>query len=122
VCASVVVMLDTPCSEVVWRVLPTHSIRQFPLHFPSLGSPCAITFQMDSTGLLFEGKAAGCEVDLSPPSNTEVKNEWSYRFSPPNAFMARQGKLYLLRGINGRLPHWRVINKRDRLMVMVGLI
>jgi len=36
VCASVVVMLDTPCSEVVWRVLATHSIRQFPLHFPSL--------------------------------------------------------------------------------------
>ena len=36
VCASVVVMLGTPCSEVVWRVLATHSIRQFPLHFPSL--------------------------------------------------------------------------------------
>jgi len=28
-------MLDTPCFEVVWRVLATHSIRQFPLHFPS---------------------------------------------------------------------------------------
>ena len=28
VCASAVVMLDTPCSEVVWRVLATHSIRQ----------------------------------------------------------------------------------------------
>ena len=27
-------MLDTPCSEVVWRVLATHSVRQFPLHFP----------------------------------------------------------------------------------------
>jgi hypothetical protein len=36
VCASAVVMLDTPCSEIVWRVLVTHSIRQFPLHFPSL--------------------------------------------------------------------------------------
>jgi len=35
VCASAVVMLDTPCSEVVRRVLATHSIRQFPLHFPS---------------------------------------------------------------------------------------
>ena len=35
-CASAVVMLDTPCSEVVWRVLATHYIRQFPLHFPSL--------------------------------------------------------------------------------------
>jgi hypothetical protein len=49
VCASAVVMLDTPCSEVVWRVLATHPIRQFPLHFPSRASPCAITFQLDST-------------------------------------------------------------------------
>ena len=49
VCASAVVMLDTPCSEVVWRVLATHSIRQFPLHFPSRASLCAITFQLDST-------------------------------------------------------------------------
>ena len=49
VCASAVVMLDTPCSEVVWRVLATHSIRQFPLHFSSRASPCAITFQPEST-------------------------------------------------------------------------
>jgi hypothetical protein len=46
VCASVVVMLDTPCSEVVWRVLATHSIHQFSLHFPSRASPCAIKFQL----------------------------------------------------------------------------
>ena len=49
VCASVVVMLDTQCSEVVWRVLATHSIRHFPLHCPSHASPCAITFQLDSS-------------------------------------------------------------------------
>jgi hypothetical protein len=49
VCASAVVMLDTPCSEIVWRVLDTHSIRQSPLQFPSRASPCAITFQLDST-------------------------------------------------------------------------
>jgi len=48
VCASAVVMLDTPCSEVEWRVLATHSIIQFPLHFPSHASPCAITFQLES--------------------------------------------------------------------------
>jgi len=42
-------MLETPCSEVVWRVLATHTIRQFPLHFPYRASPCAITFQLDST-------------------------------------------------------------------------
>jgi hypothetical protein len=45
VCASAVVMLDTPYSEVVWRVLATHFVRQFPLHFPFRASPCAITFQ-----------------------------------------------------------------------------
>jgi len=44
-----VVMLDTPCSEVVWRVLATYSIRQFSLLFPSRASPCAITFQLEST-------------------------------------------------------------------------
>jgi hypothetical protein len=33
---SAVVMLDTPCSEVVWRVLATQCIRQFP---PSLPQP-----------------------------------------------------------------------------------
>ena len=49
VCASAVVMLGTSCSEVVWRVLATHSIHQFPLHFPSRASPCAITFQLEST-------------------------------------------------------------------------
>ena len=54
VCASAVVMLDTPCSEVVWRVLATHSIRQFPLHFPSRASPCAITFQLESTHATYD--------------------------------------------------------------------
>ena len=31
------------------RVLPTHSIRQFPLHFPSRASPCATTFRKQYT-------------------------------------------------------------------------
>jgi len=52
VCASAVVMLDTPCSEVAWRVLATHCIRQFPLHFPSRVSPCAIICQLESTAVL----------------------------------------------------------------------
>ena len=51
VCASAVVMLDTPCCEVVWRVLATHSIRQFPLHLPSRASPCAVTFQLECTDI-----------------------------------------------------------------------
>jgi hypothetical protein len=49
VCASVVVILDSPSSEVMWRILATHSIRQLPLHFPSRASPCGITFQLDCT-------------------------------------------------------------------------
>jgi len=53
-CLSAVVMLDTPHSEEVWRVLATHSIHQFTLHFPSCASLCAITFQLDCTcGILY---------------------------------------------------------------------
>ena len=37
------------CSAVFWRLLVTHSILLFPLHFSSRASPCAITFQLDST-------------------------------------------------------------------------
>jgi hypothetical protein len=51
-CASAVVMLDKPCSEVVWRVLATHFIRQLPLQFPSRASPCVVTFQLDSATAL----------------------------------------------------------------------
>ena len=36
------------CSAVMWRLLATHSILLFPLHFSSRASPCAITFQLDS--------------------------------------------------------------------------
>ena len=31
------------------RVLATHSIRQFPLHFPTRASPCATRFRTSST-------------------------------------------------------------------------
>jgi hypothetical protein len=30
-----------------------YSIHQFPLHFPSRASPCATTFQLNSTAVLF---------------------------------------------------------------------
>jgi len=33
----------------VYRVVATHFIRQFPVNFPYRASPCAITFQLDST-------------------------------------------------------------------------
>jgi hypothetical protein len=34
VCAPALLMLDTPYFEMVWSVLATHSIRQFPLYSP----------------------------------------------------------------------------------------
>ena len=68
VCASAVVMLDTLCFEVLWRVLATQSIRQFLLHFPSRASPCAIRFQLDSTKWI---------VDLQRTAQ-HVQNEHMY--------------------------------------------
>ena len=57
VCASAVVMLDTPCSEVVWRVLATYSIRQFSLHSPP--PLCVTVCHHVSTGL-YEGRPRNC--------------------------------------------------------------
>jgi hypothetical protein len=54
VCASavvMVVMLDTPCSEVVWRALATYSIRQFPL-------PCMTVCHHISTGVYLKCRAS----------------------------------------------------------------
>ena len=70
-CASAVVMLDTPCSEVVWRVLATYFIRQFPLQFLL---SCVTVCHHVSTGLyLVQGRVGG------PPfrSIVELKNAWS---------------------------------------------
>ena len=49
VCASAVVMLDAPCSEIVWKVLATHCIRQFPP--TSLPLPCFAVCHHIWTGL-----------------------------------------------------------------------
>jgi len=42
------------CPAVMWRLLVTHSILFFPLHFSSRASPCAITFQLGSTSAVSE--------------------------------------------------------------------
>ena len=88
VCASAVVMLDTPCSEVVWRVLATHCIHQFPLHFPSRASPCAITFRPDSRTLTGErgqlkrdGTRAETRFRLSAKRTSPFKSAGGHRFS-----------------------------------------
>ena len=85
-CASAVVMLDTPCSELVWRVLATHSIRQFPLHFPSRASPCAITFQLDSTTNLNP-------PPLCPGQKLDFKSKRNWRFYWILSFVIRMANL-----------------------------
>ena len=42
-------------------------------------------------GVLSWGKAAGREVDRSPPSSAEAKNEWSYISTSQYVFMAQTG-------------------------------
>ena len=75
VCASAAVMLDTPCSEVVWRVLAIHSIRQFS---PSLHLPCVTVCHHISTGLYhqcFESSfpAPGTSFALRPVHATSFR-------------------------------------------------
>ena len=80
VCASavvMVVMLDTPCSEAVWRELAAHSICQFPLHFPSHASPCAITFQLDST----TASLLAC-THHSPSEQEGIPDDLNNQFNP----------------------------------------
>ena len=80
VCASALVMLDTPCSEVVRRVLATHSIRQFPLHFPSCASPCAITFQLE-----FTTTTCGCLYNADwVKQETSVQKSIHHHFHVPD--------------------------------------
>jgi len=70
-CASAVVMLDKPCSEVVWRVLTIHYIRQFPFTSLPVRQPCAVTFQMASTKKL-------CLIPSFPDdkSSKTLKKTW----------------------------------------------
>jgi len=71
-------MLDTPRSKVVWRVLATHYIRQFPLHFPSRASPCAITFQLESATQYLATRENHIHKaqrgQLMPPADIRTKN------------------------------------------------
>ena len=80
VCASAVVMLDTPCSEVVWRVLATHSIRQFHLHFPSRASPCTSTFQLS-----LPAEYIGSRHRLANPSPWLVWVTWYPSLAPSHS-------------------------------------
>jgi hypothetical protein len=58
-------------------VKATLSIRQFPLHFPSRASPCAITFQLDSI-LLFAWTQVCVGVLFAHHGTPNLKNLLSY--------------------------------------------
>jgi len=73
VCASVVVMLDTPCSEVVWRVLATHCIRQF---LPSLPLLCVTVCHHISTGVYLSYRQG--KVLLTVNMKLKYASFWKY--------------------------------------------
>ena len=70
VCASAVVMLDTPCSEVVWRVLATHSIRQFPPHSPPVHHRVPSHFNWR------RGKGRGCHHVITATNFVFCRSQW----------------------------------------------
>jgi hypothetical protein len=63
------------------KVLATHFIRQFPLHFPSRASPCAIMFKTHST------RVYNCWgrrfTEYSSFSSAEFKSEMCCMLTPP---------------------------------------
>ena len=93
---------NTTCSEAVWRVLATHSIRQFPLHFPSRASPCATTFQLDST---FSHPAVLCGQSIINPK---------YNGIPPPPHPPPPNPTIPVHGISEHLPRpWQFVYHRD---------
>jgi hypothetical protein len=50
--------------------------------------------------ILPRGRAAGLEVEDSPPSSVDVKNKWSYTSTPLYAFMAWEGTLFFYNNNN----------------------
>jgi len=56
-------------------VLATHSIRQFPLHFPSRGPPCTITFQLDVNVIHFCVCLAGMQQKTGVGHSKQAANK-----------------------------------------------
>jgi len=94
-------MLDTPCSKVVWRVLATHSICQFPLHFPSHASPCAITFQLQAA--IQEYNCTYVAEDSSLLGRDVSLCKWFPAFQRLSVFLCRkkQSNNYLMPKMKG---------------------
>jgi hypothetical protein len=90
--------------RVVWRVLATHCIRQFPLNFPSCASRCAITIQLDCTPL-YEWSARRRDFWKNTTLTTD-------RYPCPRA------------GFGPAIPasEWLQIHALDRAVTVTGLL
>ena len=68
------------CSESSWRLLATHSIRLFPLHFSSRASPCATRFRFHHTAYhprrLESPTTPVWEYPLSPNKPLYERPDW----------------------------------------------
>ena len=102
-CASAVGMLETPWSEVVWRVLATHYIRQFTLYFPFRASPCAITFQLECT-YVYGDQTKADKVGV------ECRKTWGNK----NCGHILVGKHESDSGVHGRKTSRRILTFRHR--------
>ena len=105
VCASAVVMLDRTCSEVVWRVLTTHSIRQFPLHFRFRASPCTITFQLDSISGCMILIMKGCLLETNVHIYETIRLQyasvfWVTTVGVSNIFLKLSGLLHYFKSFS----------------------
>jgi hypothetical protein len=69
VCASAVVMLDTPCSEVVWRVLATHSIFPFTSPLVCHSVPSHFSWTLSSAGGFTRAPFQIFKLSLGSPTN-----------------------------------------------------
>ena len=63
------------------RVLATHSIRQFPLHFPSRASPCATTFRTQYTYYVSEREHVNicCKCHVVASFNSSITLGFSFQ-------------------------------------------
>jgi hypothetical protein len=75
------------------KLLRSHpGTRHFPLfQTAQTGSAAHPASNSIGTEVLSWGKAAGREVEHSPRTSTEVKNEWSYISTSQYVFMAQTG-------------------------------
>jgi len=65
------------CSAVMWCLLATHSIRQFPPHFSTRASQCAITFQTQSTLHRLYGHTRNfVAIKLNFLTNHRIQQRW----------------------------------------------